>query len=166
MSLYCFTACSLPFCSQWSACPFNTYLSLHISSFNYWLTERQYWALHYKNGRLTGHQTTVCLPRTAYVTTGQSRWIFQTEVTDPSQVTVRRVRDLGHIAYWSAVIYVNVPPAMSLKENKWNEYMTWVFTAFKKLRKFIFLNVKANLRIGPNIQWPIKIHQKVKTTHI
>lgn len=57
MSLYCSAACSLPFCSQWPACPFNTYLRLHISSFNYWLTGRQYWTLHYRICPVTSHQS-------------------------------------------------------------------------------------------------------------
>lgn len=57
MSLYCSAACSLPFCSQWPACPFNTYLRLHISSFNYWLTARQYWTLHYRISSMTSHHS-------------------------------------------------------------------------------------------------------------
>lgn len=36
-------------------CAFSTYLWLHISPSNCWVTERQYWPLHYRTARLTGH---------------------------------------------------------------------------------------------------------------
>lgn len=36
-------------------CAFSTYLWRHISSCNCWVTEKQYWPLHYRTARLTGH---------------------------------------------------------------------------------------------------------------
>lgn len=35
---------------------FSTYLWLHISPGNCWVTERQYWPLHYRTARQTGHR--------------------------------------------------------------------------------------------------------------
>lgn len=101
MSLYCSAACSLPFCSQWPACPFNTYLRLHISSFNYWLTARQYWTLHYRISSMTSHHSlsgqsdTQCLGQQRSVTLNLSA----------SQVIVQRGQWpwlTAYIMYWSS----------------------------------------------------------------
>lgn len=40
--------------SSW-LCVFSTYLWLNISRHNCWVTERQYWPLHYRTARLTWH---------------------------------------------------------------------------------------------------------------
>lgn len=54
MSLYCSPAWSLPFFSHWPGAPFTTCLSCNTSPFNCWVTERQYWPLHYDTGVVTG----------------------------------------------------------------------------------------------------------------
>lgn len=101
MSLYCSTACSLLFCSQWPACPFNTYLRLHISSFNYWLTGRQYWTLHYRSSpktwyhspSLSGQSDMHCLGQQRSVTLNLSGsgW------PSPARSSYSRGSDLGRL---------------------------------------------------------------------
>lgn len=108
-------------------CAFSTYLWLHISPCNCWVTERQYWPLHYRTVPLTGHRphgSRSLWPRWPYLagSSGVSPPEFIRTLPELPRVPYSRViwpHHTTYISYWLQFVYfswrqTNLPTLESL----------------------------------------------------